>query len=100
MGTTKKKNGVPMRLMIATTCFVLGTLAVIYYDGSDSTSSSNTVNLGAALLDDVYDPSSDFCFKNNEERHENCWYPKDDFPVGNWDGVICLGGRGCYPCGL
>ena len=48
----KKKNGVPtMRAMLVTSCFLLGTLAVIY---GGRISSSNTVNLGAALLDDVY----------------------------------------------
>ena len=100
VATTKKKNGgVPMRLMIATFCFVLGTLAVIYYDGSDSTSSSNTVNLGAALLDDVYDPSSDFCFEDNENANKYCWYRRGYWPVGNWQWATCAGGHGCAQCG-
>ena len=99
VATTKKKTNVPMRLMIATTCFVLGTLAVIYYDGSDSTSSSNTVNLGAALLDDVYDPSSDFCFKDNENANNYCWYRRGYWPVGNWQWATCAGGHGCAQCG-
>ena len=74
----KKKNGVPtMRAMLVTTCFLLGTLTVIY---GGRISSSNTVNLGAALLDDVYDPNSDYCYKDKDHADRYCWYPTDEFP--------------------
>ena len=40
--TKKKKNGVPLRLMIATVCFLLGTLAVLYSGGRGSSRHNNT----------------------------------------------------------
>ena len=48
--TTKKKNdGVPLRLMIATVCFLLGTLAMIYGGGRGSSSSSNNTHLTGGI---------------------------------------------------
>ena len=99
--TIKKKNGGPMRAMIATCC-LLGTLAVIY----GGRGSSRSGGLSAALFlghnqaaPVVYDPSQDFCFADNDNADKYCWYPTDNFPVGNWAGVTCAGGHGCAQCG-
>ena len=46
---TKKKNGVPMRTMIATTCFFLGTLAVIYGRSNSSSSTASSLPLVAMI---------------------------------------------------
>lgn len=113
--TTKKKNGgVPtMRAMIVTTCFVLGTLAVIYSGGSGSGRNTSSGVLSAALVRGhtqaapVYDNPSDndFCLHDNrgESKYYHnpyCWYPTQDFPFGNppsvYPGVF---GVNCYqPC--
>ena len=92
----KKKNGVPtMRAMLVTTCFILGTLAVIYYGrGSSSTTSSGGIS--AALLQgynpdgydpDGYDPDSDYCFTDTDTPGNYCWFPNLEFPCteqNNW----------------
>ena len=104
--TQKKTHGVPRRLMIATTCFLLGTLAVIYYGGSDSSSSStaSSVGISAALLLDhnqaapLYDSNTDYCFKSKAAADEYCWYPTDSFPEGPfWKGVDTQGNNNCGP---
>ena len=88
-----------MRAVIAT-CILLGTLAVIYSGGR---SSSRSGGLSAALFlghnqaaPVVYDPSQDFCFADNDNADKYCWYPTDNFPVGNWKGE---GGHGYGDCG-
>jgi len=45
----------------------------------------------------LYDPSQDFCFKDNDNDDKLCWCPTDNFPVGNWDGVGGHGYNGCGP---
>ena len=115
VATTKKKNGVSMRAMIATTCFFLGTLAVIYYGRGSSNSSSNsntdrTDGTSEALLlghnqaalevyEPYYDPDNgDYCFFQLYARYDNyCWYPSRIFPVGNWKDVTT--DRGYDSCG-
>ena len=94
-GVASKKNGAPMmRAVIATTCFLLGTLAVLFSGGSGS-SSSNTASSGvlsvALLLGQnqaasVYDPSHDWCFKDNDNDGKYCWFPTHNYPCGNWGG--------------
>ena len=43
-----------------------------------------------------YDPSQDFCFKDNKNVNKYCWYPKDYMPCGDWKGE---GGHGYDNCG-
>ena len=43
-----------------------------------------------------YDPSRDFCYKDNDNVDKFCWYPNDCLPHGNWKGE---GGRGYNDCG-
>ena len=100
---TQKKNGVPtMRAMIVTTCFLLGTLAVIYGGRGSSSSHTRSGDLAAELLrkaDDTsynYDPTSDFCFTDTDTAGKYCWYPTDNRPCGNWKGE---GGHGYNDCG-
>ena len=95
-GVASKKNGAPMmRAVIATTCFLLGTLAVLFSGGSGS-SSSNTASSGvlsvALLLGQnqaasVYDPSHDWCFTDHDNPGKLCWYPIHRYPCGSWGGV-------------
>ena len=85
VASTKKENdGVPMRTMIVTTCFVLGTIAVIY-GGSGSSSNNGDV---------LYDSSTDYCFKSTTVD-QYCWYPTDRFPKGPWKGVSGVGDNHC-----
>ena len=97
--------------MIATVCFLLGTLAVLY-SGDRGSSRHNNIHLpggtSAALLlghnpaatvdrpyYDPYDPKQDFCFQDNFGK--SCWYPTDNHPSdGNWVGQ---GGRDSNDCG-
>ena len=112
VAATKKKNGVPtMRTMIAT-CFLLVTIAVLYYGRGSSSRSSNTHRTdgtSAALLlghnqaalvyyDPYYDPSQDYCFMEQYGDGKYCWYPTEDYisPVGTWTAVT---GRGFDSCG-
>ena len=91
--TKKKKIGVPMRAMIATLCFLLGTLAVLYSGGRGRSNTNRTGGTVEALLlgqnqdaPVVYDPIQDFCFKDNANANKYCWYTHDYFPFGNWVG--------------
>ena len=101
--TIKKKNGGPMRAMIATCC-LLGTLAVIY-GGRGSSSTDSSGGISADLLRShnqaasMYEPSQDYCFRDNDNPDKFCWYPHDYFPCGNWNGFTCAGGHGCAQCG-
>jgi len=54
---------------------------------------ANDGGISAALLlshnqaaPSVYDPSKDFCFKDNDNPGKLCWNSKDESPVGNWGG--------------
>ena len=95
-----KKTGVPMRAVIAT-CFLLGTIAVIYGGNSSSNSSIRAVDSSDALLlrqnqaAPLYDSNTDYCFKS-KTADQYCWYPTDSFPDGRWKGV---GGHGDNNCG-
>ena len=92
----KKTHGVPtMRAVIVTTCFFLGTLAVIYR-GRGSSSHTSSGGISADLLR-WYDPSSDFCFADTDNPGKNCWYPNDNFPCGNWKRVTGAGFDNCGP---
>jgi len=44
----------------------------------------------------MYDPTKDFCYTDRENHGKYCWYFRDSFPVGNWEGVT---GRGYNDCG-
>ena len=96
--TKKKKIGVPVRAMVATACFLLGTLAVLYYGGRGSSGSSKTASSGGILADLLqgYDPNQDFCFADTDNPGKYCWYCYDARPYGNWKGE---GGRGYGDCG-
>ena len=86
MPATKKKDGVPtMRVMIATACFLLATLAVLYSDGSGSP--------GVALM--VYDPIQDYCFEDKANLGKYCWGRINEFPYGHWKGVNDRGSGDC-----
>ena len=96
VATTKKKHGAPMRAKIATTCFFLGTLAVIYGGrGSSSSNTNRTAGVSADLLRShnqaasMYEPSQDYCFRDNDNPDKFCWYPHDYFPCGKWYGFTC-----------
>ena len=105
-GVSSKKNRVPtMRVMIVT-CFLLGTLAMLYGGrGSSNTDTNHADGTSEALLlrhnqaAPVYDPSQAFCFKDRDNDDKYCWYSTDNFPVGNWEGFTCAGGHGCAQCG-
>ena len=95
----KKKHGVPtLRALIVGSCFVLGTLAVMIYGGrgGSSTTTHRTDGSTADLLRG-YDPSQDFCFRDNDNNDKLCWYPTDDFPCGDWTGVSGFGSDQCGP---
>ena len=102
---TKKTHGVPMRAMIATTCVLLGTLAVLYSGGRGSNRHNNThltEGISTALLHDqnqaarVFDPNHSYCYKDNDHADKYCWFPLDNLPSGNWKAD---GGRGYNDCG-
>ena len=99
----KKKNGVPtMRAMIATTCFFLGTLAVLYSGGSGSRNThrtdgtAETLLLGQKQAWQTYDPRKDYCFADNDNPGKYCWFCFDNLPDGNWKGE---GGHIYNDCG-
>ena len=94
-----KKHGVSTitRTMVVTTCVVLGTLAMLYYGGRGSSSNTASSDGIAADLLRGYDPSQDFCFKDEDNDGKYCWYPTDGLgPCGNWKGE---GGHGYNDCG-
>ena len=33
-----------------------------------------------------YDPSHDWCFKDNDNDGKYCWFPTHNYPCGNWGG--------------
>ena len=102
---TTKKNGVPMRVMIATTCFFLGTLAVIHYGRSNinthrTESTSEALLLGHTQVGPAFDPCYDHCFKATQvEFDQYCWYPTQIamFPSGNWKKAEGAGYDDCGP---
>ena len=101
VATTTKKNGVPMRAMIAT-CVLLGTLIAVLYGGRSSTNSSSgdisaALVLGQNQAASVYNPDQDYCFQD-KKTGQHCWYPTDNFPypAGQWGGIS---GRGNDDCG-
>jgi len=114
-----------MRAMIATTCFLLGAVAVLYSSGRGSNRHNNTHlpggtsealllgqnqaalevyepcpdhpgpnndpygNLGKALVPPaVYNPCTDYCFSDKANPNKFCWYPTARFPypAGQWSG--------------
>ena len=98
---TKKKNGgVPMRLMIATTCILLGTLAVLYV-GSGSSSTASSGGLAADLLrsqnqaPELYAPGGyDKCYRDKDNPGKYCWHDSRfmggcgscwPFPMEQWE---------------
>ena len=44
----------------------------------------------------MYDPTQDFCYTDRDNHGKYCWYFRDSFPVGHWEGVT---GRGYNDCG-
>jgi len=44
-----------------------------------------------------YDPSQDFCIRDNDNVGKYCWYTYDSFPCGDWRGVTGLGYDNCGP---
>ena len=97
---TKKKNGgVPMRLMIATTCILLGTLAVLY--GGRSSSHTRSGGLAADLLrsqnqaPELYAPGGyDKCYRDKDNPGKYCWHDSRfmggcgscwPFPMEQWE---------------
>ena len=96
---TTKKNGVPVRAMIATCIFLLGTLAVLYSGGSGS--SNRTAGTSEALLlghtqaaPALYDPFQDFCFADKDNPGKYCWHDSRfmggcgscwPFPMEQWE---------------
>ena len=93
-----------MRAMIVTTaCVVLGTLAVLSGGrGGSSSRHTRSGDLATELLRTAhdtsydYDPSKDFCYRDNDNAGKYCWYPTDIYPCGNWDGES---GHGYHDCG-
>ena len=91
-----------MRTMIVTTCFLLGTLAMIY-GGSRSSGSStpNSSTVAVVTSDDrcateVPGAGPCCCFYNTvSEQH--CWYPTQDYHVGNWRLTHIGGNDSCGP---
>ena len=99
----QKTHGVSRRAMIATTCFLLlGTIAVLYSTHRtkgtwESLPMGQNPGVALAAYDlQGYDPSRDYCFKDNDTPDNYCWYPHDFFPIGDWRGV---GGRSYGDCG-
>ena len=121
VATTKKKNGGPMRVMIATSLFLLGTLAVIYGGSSSSNSNNRAVGLSDALLlrqknqaAKLYAPgTSDVCFADKRNTGKYCWYINSStpYPAEQWEiaptphgnnncGQMCTEFAACGgPCG-
>ena len=87
--------------MIATSCILLVTLAVIYGGRSSTNSSSGDISaalvLGQNQAASVYNPDQDYCIQD-KKTGQHCWYPTDNFPypAGQWGGI---GGRGNDDCG-
>ena len=82
-------------------CVVLGTLAVMISgsrgSNSNRSSTASSDDISSAALLRGYDPSQDFCFKDNDNDGKYCWYPTDGLgPCGNWKGE---GGHGSNDCG-
>ena len=101
--TKKKKNGVPMRAMIATCIFLLGTIVVLYSGGSGSNTNRTDVISEALLLGQknqaaplLFDSQTDYCFKS-KTVDQYCWYPTDRFPYGPWKGTSEMGDNDCGP---
>ena len=98
---TTKKNGVPVRAMIATCIFLLGTLVVLYSGGSGSSNrtagTSEALLLGHTQAAPYYEEKKDYCFKDNDNVNTYCWYPTDIIPFGNWAGVLGHGDGNCGP---
>ena len=44
----------------------------------------------------LYNPSLDFCFRDNDNANKYCWYNYDNLPCGNWKGE---GGHDFNNCG-
>ena len=44
-------------------------------------------NCGPKCTPQVYVPSQDFCFTDNDNFGKFCWYPEDKLPIRNWKGV-------------
>ena len=100
MPARTKKHGVSTitRTMVVTTCVVLGTLAMLYYGGRGSSSNTASSDGIAADLLRGYDPSQDFCFKDEDNDGKYCWYPTDSLPEGQfWKGVDTQGNNNCGP---
>ena len=72
-----KKNSIPMRAMIAT-CFLLGTIAVIYF-GESGSSNTSSDGISAVLVRghnqaatmSVYDPSQDYIVLRTKKMPTN-----------------------------
>ena len=93
-----KKNGVPtMRAMIVTTCFFLGTLAVIYGGRGSSHIRSGGSSADLLLLGHNYDPNSDHCFTDEANPGKYCWFHKMHYPCGNWQLDSKHGNNNCGP---
>ena len=105
VSATKKKNGgVLMQAMIATSCFFLSTITVIYSGGSGSSNTNRTDGTSEALLlgqnqaaSMVYDPTQDFCFEDKANLGKYCWGRGNEFPCGHWKGVSGQGSGYCGP---
>ena len=75
----KKNGGFPMRLMIATACFFLGTLTVVIYRGRGRSHTSSG-GISADLLlgqnqDEEYAPGGyDKCYRDKDNPGKYCWY--------------------------
>ena len=93
MPATKKKNGIPMRAMIAM-CFLLGTLAVLYSHLTGGTSEALLLGQNQAASR-VYDPNQDYCFADTDNPGKYCWFCFDDYPYGNWEGVTGAAAGDC-----
>ena len=96
VATKKKNGGVPRRLMIATACFFLGTLAVLYGGRGGRSHIRSDGTLDALLLGHNYDPNSDHCFTDEDNPGKYCWFHKEHIPCGNW---IFDGKHGNNNCG-
>ena len=98
---TKKKYGVLRRAMITVVflLFLVTTTTTTTIGGNvrkikhSKKTNANDGGISAALLlshnqaaPSVYDPSKDFCFKDNDNPGKLCWNSKDESPVGNWGG--------------
>jgi len=84
---TKKRN--TRNLALVATCFLFFTLGVIYQGNSNRRgvdfTEASLLRSGTAFP--FYDPSEDYCFRDNLNTSHYCWYPSDSFPYGDWNGV-------------